>query len=82
MYEGIACLPNILHPSQVDVSDTGFYSCVAGNILGESVSSAYLDINRTSSLAPWPWLAVTALSLLLHCCQHINTLNTLNTRLL
>ena len=66
---------------QVDISDSGFYSCVAGNILGESVSSAYLEINRTSSLVPWPWLVVTALSLLLHCyccccCQHINTLNT------
>jgi len=63
--------------NKVDVSDTGFYSCVAGNILGESVSSAYLQINRTSSLAPWPWLAVTALSLLFHCCcQHIKTLST------
>merc|ERR1712001_76280 len=62
--------------NKVDVSDTGFYSCVAGNILGESVSSAYLEINRTSSLVPWPWLALVVLSLLLQCCQHITTLNT------
>ena len=63
-------------PSQVDVSDSGFYSCVAGNILGESVSTAYLEINRTSSLAPRPWLLLTVLSLLLQVCQHIKALNT------
>jgi len=37
---------------RVDKSDSGFYSCVAGNILGESVSSAYLEINSKPSLQP------------------------------
>jgi len=31
----------------VTPEDAGFYSCVAGNILGETVSSAYLEVNRT-----------------------------------
>ena len=67
---------NVSITTQVEVSDTGFYSCVAGNILGESVSSAYLQINRTSCLTAWPWLALLLLSFLSQLCQHINTLNT------
>ena len=31
-------------------NDSGFYSCIAGNILGETVSSAYLQVNGTNSL--------------------------------
>ena len=34
----------------VDPNDAGFYSCVAGNILGETVSSAYLQVNGMNSL--------------------------------
>ena len=34
----------------VDPNDSGFYSCVAGNLLGETVSSAYLQVNGTNSL--------------------------------
>lgn len=30
---------------RVDGLDEGFYTCVAGNILGETLSSAYLEIN-------------------------------------
>jgi len=40
---------------KVDGLDEGFYTCVAGNILGETLSSAYLEINggrrEQSSLA-------------------------------
>jgi len=32
---------------RVNPNDAGFYSCVAGNILGETVSSAYLEINSS-----------------------------------
>ena len=39
--------------------DSGFYSCVAGNILGESTSTAYLEINPAPRPAPAPWLAGT-----------------------
>ena len=31
-------------------ADSGFYSCVAGNILGESVSTAHLAISPAPSL--------------------------------
>ena len=34
--------------------DSGFYSCVAGNILGESTSSAYLEISPAPRPAPAP----------------------------
>ena len=33
----------------VTPEDAGFYSCIAGNILGETVSSAFLQINRANS---------------------------------
>ena len=68
-----------LHYFQVDISDSGFYSCVAGNILGESVSSAYLDINTsTSSLTAGQatWLGLMAMSLLLHYSHHISLTTT------
>ena len=32
--------------NSVDVDDTGLYSCVAGNILGETVNIAHLEVNR------------------------------------
>ena len=35
---------------QVSPADSGFYSCVAGNILGESVSTAHLAISLAPSL--------------------------------
>ena len=59
---------------QVDISDSGFYSCVAGNILGESVSSAYLEINASTStltVGQTAWLALMGLSLLLQYSHHI-----------
>ena len=40
--------------------DSGFYSCVAGNILGETVSSAYLEINGTTSYNPNIQLLIAA----------------------
>ena len=39
---------------QVKPADSGFYSCVAGNILGESVSTAHLAINPAPSSWPLP----------------------------
>ena len=32
----------------VDLNDTGLYSCVAGNILGETVETAYLLISQAT----------------------------------
>ena len=50
---------------QVSPPDSGFYSCVAGNILGESVSSAYLEISPAPRPAPAPaLLLLLGLSLL------------------
>ena len=46
---------------RVTSQDSGFYSCVAGNILGETVSSAYLEINGTPSLNPCRQLLMAAL---------------------
>ena len=57
---------------QVDVTDSGFYSCVAGNILGESVSTAYLEINKARAVVEGSWV-VLAVSLLLHYSLHINS---------
>jgi len=45
---------------RVNPNDAGFYSCVAGNILGETVSSAYLEIN-SSPRAHVPSLAASLL---------------------
>ena len=33
----------------VDTDDTGLYSCVAGNILGETIHTAYLEVNPANS---------------------------------
>ena len=41
---------NDLDLFQVSPADSGFYSCVAGNILGESVSTAHLAISPAPSL--------------------------------
>ena len=60
---------------QVDGTDSGFYSCVAGNILGESVSSAYLEINSTTSLLAWNWLVVVAGTFLVIQYSHHITLS-------
>ena len=38
----------------VDTEDTGLYSCVAGNILGETIRTAYLEVNRTNNLGSAP----------------------------
>lgn len=35
----------------VNSDDEGFYLCLAGNILGETVSSAYLQVNKSPQLA-------------------------------
>ena len=44
--------------------DSGFYSCVAGNILGESTSTAYLEISPAPRPAPAPWLVGTVMVIL------------------
>ena len=36
--------------SDVDTDDTGLYSCLAGNILGETVHTAYLLVNNCNML--------------------------------
>eukprot|EP00092_Neocalanus_flemingeri_P102568 GFUD01131197.1.p1 GENE.GFUD01131197.1~~GFUD01131197.1.p1 ORF type:complete len:189 (+),score=21.46 GFUD01131197.1:100-666(+) len=46
---------------KVTPHDSGFYSCVAGNILGETVSSAFLEINGTPSHNPNTQLLVAAM---------------------
>ena len=57
---------------QAGVRDSGFYSCVAGNILGESVSTAYLEINQAGLVVGGSWVVVVA-SILLQCSHHINS---------
>merc|ERR1719410_2423787 len=57
--------PYSYYINKVSPPDSGFYSCVAGNILGESVSSAYLEISPAPRPAPAPaLLLLLALSLL------------------
>ena len=50
---------------QVSPADSGFYSCVAGNILGESVSSAHLAISPAPGLRCLPLLVMASLCLVL-----------------
>ena len=59
---------------QVGPTDSGFYSCVAGNILGESVSSAYLEINSSPYVTAGHWMVVMVVASLLLQHHHINTL--------
>jgi len=47
----------------VSLDSEGFYSCVAGNTLGETVSSAYLEIAGASSLSVSLGLLVTVATL-------------------
>ena len=57
---------NDLDLFQVSPADSGFYSCVAGNILGESVSTAHLAISAAPlSIMPHPLTMVMALTSLL-----------------
>ena len=45
LYEGVVCcLVEMLSVQDVSYGSEGFYSCVAGNTLGETISSAYLEI--------------------------------------
>ena len=55
----------ILFVFQVSPADSGFYSCVAGNILGESVSSAHLAISPAPGLRCLPLLVMASLCLVL-----------------
>ena len=50
---------------QVSPADSGFYSCVAGNILGESVSSAHLAISPAPGLRCLPLVVMASLCLVL-----------------
>ena len=46
---------------QVTPGDSGFYSCVAGNILGESVSTAHLAISPAPRPRPLAQLLASLL---------------------
>lgn len=50
---------------RVRPNDAGFYSCVAGNILGETISSAYLEINSSPPSQASPIAAYLLLGLAL-----------------
>lgn len=63
--------PYSYHINKVIPSDSGFYSCVAGNILGESVSSAYLEINSSLSLKSSS--LILTIMLILHITHNIRT---------
>ena len=39
---------NTYHFQDVSFRDEGFYSCVAGNTLGETVSEAFLEISESA----------------------------------
>jgi len=53
---------------RVDKSDSGFYSCVAGNIIGESTSTAHLEINSNNKIQPKILLlaAIISLHIIIH----------------
>jgi len=42
--------PYSYYINKVSSADSGIYSCVAGNILGESVSTAYLEVNLVTRI--------------------------------
>ena len=50
----------------VKPTDEGLYTCVAGNVLGQAVASAYLEVNSASRL-----FALTPARLLAHSMKHI-----------
>lgn len=47
----------------VTYTDEGFYQCMAGNILGETVTQAYLHISRAPTLLSSPMLLLLLLGL-------------------
>merc|ERR1719445_1991206 len=55
---------------RVKPSDSGFYSCVAGNILGESVSTAHLAISLAPSLRSHLMVTLVMASLCLVLTSH------------
>ena len=55
---------------QVSPADSGFYSCVAGNILGESVSTAHLAISLAPSLQSHLMVTLVMASLCLVLTSH------------
>ena len=62
---------NDLDLFQVSPADSGFYSCVAGNILGESVSTAHLAISAAPGLRVTGALVVASLLALGLASPHI-----------
>jgi len=50
--------------SDVDTDDTGLYSCLAGNILGETVHTAYLLVNNCNMLVSNAIIVMLSLILL------------------
>ena len=62
---------NDLDLFQVSPADSGFYSCVAGNILGESVSTAHLAISAAPGLRVTGALVVASLLGLVLASPHI-----------
>jgi len=57
---------------RVTPQDSGFYSCAAGNILGETVSSAYLQISGAPSLNPCRKLLLAAFTITWTSLQNQN----------
>ena len=62
---------NDLDLFQVSPADSGFYSCVAGNILGESVSTAHLAISPAPGLRVTGALVLASLLSLVLASPHI-----------
>jgi hypothetical protein len=58
--------PHTHNIKMVKPTDEGLYTCVAGNVLGQAVASAYLEVNSANRL-----FALTPARLFAHSTKHI-----------
>ena len=67
--------PHTHNIKMVKPTDEGLYTCVAGNVLGQAVASAYLEVNSASRLLHiqmHPFLTATVTLLLSTVYAQIN----------
>ncbi len=61
--------PHVHIIREVKATDSGLYTCIAGNVLGQATASAYLEVNRaatSTSTQLWTTLMLTMLPALYH----------------
>ena len=74
--------PHTHNIKKVAATDEGLYTCVAGNVLGQAVASAYLEVNsanRPFALTPAKLLVQTTKHIQMHPFSTATTLLVLST---